>query len=237
MSSTRRILVHGAGALGSGVVETFSKAGWIVFATDIQPIKDNNCNFSFQLDSKKSAKENVKETLQWLSDELKNEKLDCVISTAGGFNMDNIKSEDLFDHIDTLFQCNTLSAFQASVFASQYLRNEGLLILTGAYSAIHPTPNMLSYGITKASTHHLIKSLSRSKQMPQNSIVIGILPKVIDTPANRVAMPKEDFSNWTPIDYIAKQIFDWNTKEKPTNGNFYTFDTKKGVTDVIVTNF
>ncbi len=82
-----------------------------------------------------------------------------------------------------MWQFNVQSAVAASYVASKLLIEGGLLILTGANAAINPTPTMISYlffvflfklyiiylfvlfdkeryGITKAATHHLIKSLA-----------------------------------------------------------------------------
>ena len=39
-----------------------------------------------------------------------------------------------------------------------------------------------------------------------SSILVIILPGIIDTPANRQKMPNADYSNWTSLSQIAVQI-------------------------------
>ena len=54
---------------------------------------------------------------------------------------------------------------------------------------------MLAYALAKTGVHSLASSLARRLQ-PAQSSVVTMLPEVIDTPANREAMPKADFSKW-----------------------------------------
>jgi dihydropteridine reductase len=60
----------------------------------------------------------------------------------------------------------------------ELIRN-GLLVLTGAQAALHPTPGMIGYGLAKAGVHHLTKSLAdASSGLPESSKVVAILPYV-----------------------------------------------------------
>lgn len=61
---------------------------------------------------------------------------------------------------------NIRSALGASHVASKLLKENGLLVLTGASAALNATPGMIAYGITKAATHHLIKSLAVEGGLP-----------------------------------------------------------------------
>ena len=177
---TQRILVYGgAGALGKSVLQKFSQQGWKTFAADIAPITSKHVTNSFQIDGSKSAKDNVNDVSQWLNtNNVTNEKFDCIVHTAGGFMMDNILSDNFFDQLDTMWKWNSLSAFATASLAARYLNNSGLLVLTGASGALNATPSILSYGTSKAIVHHLIKSMADSTEMPKDSKTIGILPYV-----------------------------------------------------------
>jgi len=52
---------------------------------------------------------------------------------------------------------------------------------------------MVAYGIAKAGVHQLAKSVKLSN----GSKTICILPRTIDTPANRAGMPEADYDSWT----------------------------------------
>eukprot|EP00808_Paulinella_micropora_P024580 g75817.t1 len=54
------------------------------------------------------------------------------------------------------------------------------------------TPGMLAYGACKAAVHQIALSLACSGSgLPPDSSVLTLLPNVIDTPTNRVAMPAQ----------------------------------------------
>jgi dihydropteridine reductase len=58
---------------------------------------------------------------------------------------------------------------------------------------------MLGYGLSKAATHYLVKSLAVDPALQSTVTSLAILPVTIDTPANRAAMPKADFTAWTRV--------------------------------------
>lgn len=97
------------------------------------------------------------------------------------------------------------SSLIATSVAAQHLKEGGLITLTGANAALTPTPGMIGYGVAKAAVHQLTKSLAgNSSGLPENSCAVAILPITLDTPMNRKWMPKEDFTKWTPLEFIAE---------------------------------
>lgn len=65
--------------------------------------------------------------------------------------------------------------------------------------------DMLGYGLAKCAVHHLAKSLSCSSSgLPMGSRVVTAHPKILDTEANRKAMPSADRSHWTPLGHISE---------------------------------
>lgn len=100
-----------------------------------------------------------------------------------------------------LFHLKTISA----AIGANYLKTGGLLALTGANPALKGTPGMMGYGMAKAAVHQLTKSLAgKDSGLPDNSLVVAILPITLDTPMNRKWMPNGDFSSWTPLEFIAE---------------------------------
>ena len=96
------------------------------------------------------------------------------------------------------------SLISASI-AAQHLKTGGVVTLTGAKAALEGTPGMIGYGMAKSAVHHLTKSLAGADSgLPENSLVVAILPITLDTPMNRKWMPKADFTTWTPLEFIAE---------------------------------
>lgn len=93
----------------------------------------------------------------------------------------------------------------SAAIGANYLKPGGLLALTGANPALKGTPGMMGYGLAKAAVHQLTKSLAgKDSGLPENSLVVAILPITLDTPMNRKWMPNGDFSSWTPLEFIAE---------------------------------
>ena len=88
---------------------------------------------------------------------------------------------------------------------------------------------MIAYGVTKAATHHLIKSLVEDFGK-QGRTVLGLLPVTLDTPSNRSSMPSADFSSWTPLSFVAKQVLELAVSvERPPSGSLHKIVTEKNV--------
>eukprot|EP00163_Fabomonas_tropica_P026735 TRINITY_DN5022_c1_g1_i2.p1 TRINITY_DN5022_c1_g1~~TRINITY_DN5022_c1_g1_i2.p1 ORF type:complete len:212 (-),score=49.31 TRINITY_DN5022_c1_g1_i2:179-814(-) len=108
--------------------------------------------------------------------------------------MEGIADEAVFGHMDKLLGANLKSATLTAHIAAHHLEDDGLLVLTGAKAALQPTGWAIAYGMTKAATHHLIKSVAADAKF--TATVAGILPITIDTPQNRKSMPDADFSTY-----------------------------------------
>jgi len=118
-------------------------------------------------------------------------------------------------------RANLKSALLTAHIATHRLSNEGLLMFTGAASVYKgPVDFACAYYLSKAATHSLAKQMSLRKDLPQTSSVITLLPNILDTKANREAMPDANKSKWAPTDQVAELILIWaNEKEKrPKNG-------------------
>lgn len=101
------------------------------------------------------------------------------------------------------------SAISAAV-ASHHLKEGGLLALTGAKPALEGTPGMIGYGMAKAAVHQLTRSLAgKDSGLPNDALVVSVLPVTLDTPMNRKWMPKADFATWTPLTEVATYVVNY----------------------------
>lgn len=145
--------------------------------------------------------------LSEMNDVLKGEQLDAVICVAGGWAGGNA-IKDLSHNASLMWQQSVWSSSISAVICAAHLREGGVLTLTGADPALKGTPGMIGYGMAKAAVHQLTKSLAgKNSGLPENSLVVAILPITLDTPMNRKWMPNADFSTWTPLEFLAESVF------------------------------
>ncbi|DBA03292.1 TPA: hypothetical protein N0F65_011651 [Lagenidium giganteum] len=218
------LVVGGAGALGRGVIARFKKASWAALSVDFT--KNAECSDEFVFDA--ATKSSLTQAPQVLQHFAKSSGgVDAVVCTAGGWAGGSIKDADTLANLGEMHAKNTESALLAAHLASHLLHPGGLLVFTGAAAALEATPGMVSYGMSKAATHHLIASAATS--LPANALSLGVLPVTIDTPMNRKFMAGADFSTWTSPDDIASKILEWasaSPSARPANGHLFTVITE-----------
>lgn len=89
----------------------------------------------------------------------------------------------------------------------------GLFVIIGASAALSPTPGMLGYGAAKSASHHFLQSYGPFFTEENGSTSVGILPLMLDTPANRTMMDDGDdddrYSKMVKPIHIANEIGEW----------------------------
>ena len=81
----------------------------------------------------------------------------------------------------------------------------GRVVLIGSRTAVLPAANLAAYNVSKAGVVALGRTLAL-ELAPLGATCNVILPSVMDTPANRAAMPKANWSNWVPPGAVAELI-------------------------------
>jgi dihydropteridine reductase len=228
MTSKFVLVYGGCGALGAETVKALKAAGFKVASVDF--MRSADADISIVL-SGKSLEEDVKH----VCDELQKSgiKLDVLICVAGGYVHGSVKESTIFAHLDKMYKFNIQSAVAAAHIACHFLKENGLLVLTGASGALKPTPANIAYGISKVGTHQLIASLAHPDGgLPKGARVIGMAPIMLDTKANRDAMPTADRSTWTPLSEVAKKLVEWSSGQNlPPNGSLTEIRTAGGKTE------
>jgi NAD(P)-dependent dehydrogenase (short-subunit alcohol dehydrogenase family) len=81
--------------------------------------------------------------------------------------------------------------------------NGGRILNVSARPAIWPAAGLTAYSASKASVASISQSLA-AEVLSEEILVNAIAPSLIDTPANRSAMPNADFSAWPKPQQIAE---------------------------------
>jgi NAD(P)-dependent dehydrogenase (short-subunit alcohol dehydrogenase family) len=128
-------------------------------------------------------------------------------SVAGGWAGGTPLAE--LDDMTLLDRMMLLNLRTAAVVAREGLRHMGdgggRVVLVGSRSALRPSAGEAAYSASKAAVLSLVSTLAeelRGTGRTANAVV----PKVIDTPANRAAMPDADHRRWVPPEAIARVI-------------------------------
>jgi len=134
-------------------------------------------------------------------------RIDALVNTVGGY-VGGIKLWDLDPKVfDRMMALNLRSGFVLSrVAARQMLKQgSGSIVNVAAKAALDHAAGASAYAASKAAAVAMIDSLAadlKGTGVRANSI----LPSIIDTEANRKAMPTADFSKWPKPEDIARVI-------------------------------
>jgi len=231
--SVGRVLVYGGkGALGAACVSHFKANNFWVGSIDLT--ENEQADVSIVVARDGAWVEQETEVVTKVGNALKGEKLDAVICVAGGWAGGNAK-KDLAKNADLMWRQSVWTSTISAAVAAQYLKDGGVLALTGARPALKGTPGMIGYGMAKAAVHQLTRSLAENDSgLPENALVVSILPVTLDTPMNRKWMPKADFTSWTPLTEVAELFHKWTkNEERPKTGSLLQLITKESNTQLV----
>ncbi len=134
-------------------------------------------------------------------------RIDVLVNTVGTFKGGKPVHEEELDTWDFLIKLNlrtTLIACRAVIPTMLEHRN-GRIINVASRNALSGDAKIAAYSASKAAVMRLTESLA-AEIKDSNITVNSVLPGTIDTPQNRSAMPKADFSRWVAPEAIADVI-------------------------------
>ncbi len=210
------VVTGGTGALGSAVVAALRAAGAVCHVTNMvaaelehYPHKnDPGVHVTTGLDLSDEAA--VRRFYGGLP------PLWASIHLAGGFAMSPVGETSAVDFADQ-FQMNALSAFLCSAAAIRAIRTRiepgpggakgGRVVNVAARPALEPRlgSGMVAYTTAKAAVAALTQAIAQ-ETAGEEIWVNAVAPSILDTPANRAAMPDADFSSWVAPSAVAEVI-------------------------------
>lgn len=201
-----------AGNLGKVTVDKFKSEGYKVIATT-SPGKSNG-DWPGDVEVHEldlSDEDAVDATLSHIL--AKHKTLDAALFLAGGYAHGGIDDTD-FARLDRMISVNFQTAFFPAqrVFQQMITQKEGgCLIFIGARAGLDPkaASSSLAYGLSKSLVFYFADILNAAAHAtPHASKVTAsvVVPSTIDTPQNRSAMPKANFSHWVRPEEIADTL-------------------------------
>ena len=134
-------------------------------------------------------------------------RLDILVNTVGGYAGGVTLWEVNPREYDRMVQLNLKAGFvlARTVVPQMIKQNRGWIVNIAAKAAVDHAAGASLYAASKAAAVALMDSLAADVK-PYNINVNSILPSIIDTAANRKAIPNADFSKWPKPEEIARVI-------------------------------
>lgn len=198
------IITGGSGGLGGAVVETFLDDGWRVVA----PVRDAA-----------HAPHADHERLVVLDGDLLDERdvarvadvagadIAAVVNLVGGFDAPGRVHEAPVAAFEEQLRVNLRPTYLMTAAALPAMRaaGSGSIVCVSSRAAVQPFAGAAGYVTAKAAVLAFVDVLDveyRGDGIRANAV----LPSVIDTPANRAAMPDADHERWVAPSAIAEVI-------------------------------
>ena len=207
------LVTGGTGALGRAVVRRLLAAGAAVHTTWVveREVDELRAFLGDSADKVGMHKANVTDAgdlERVVSAAIKRDgRLDVLAALVGGFAM-NPLVDTAPEAWEKMLAMNATSAFMAARACVPRMRERknGRIVLVGAAPAVElGGAGMAAYAASKAAVMNLVYSLAA--ELGTDRITVNaVVPSVIDTPANRKAMPDADTSTWLTPDEIAEVI-------------------------------
>jgi NAD(P)-dependent dehydrogenase (short-subunit alcohol dehydrogenase family) len=200
------IVTGGAGALGTAVVTRLIEAGAVCHV----PCLNEAEAARFRLRDHKQVTLTVTGSL---ADEAAIEKLYrgmtppwASIHTVGGFAASALRETDLAT-IRQQLEMNLLSCILCCRAAVRAMAGGGRIVNVAARPALEwrSGAGMTAYAASKAGVAALTAALA--EEVAKDGILVNaVAPSIMDTPANRHAMPKADYALWPKVEEVAATI-------------------------------
>jgi len=206
-AANRVVLITGAkGGLGSYVTQAFLRTGATVVGASrsITPADfpaENFIPLSADFTNSVSVNSAIRSMVSQLG------KLDVLVHVMGGFAGGKTIAETDDSTWDQMRDLNLSSAFYTLRAAIPHLRrsNSGRIVAVGSLAAVEPHGGLGAYVIFKSALTTLLRTVALENKDVGLAANL-ILPGTMDTPANRKAMPNENFSNWVQPNDVADLV-------------------------------
>ncbi len=206
------IVAGGTGALGGSVARAFLTDGARVVVTsqrqqEIDELSESAGKNPMLSGATLDATDEIAAAKFIADTESRFGPVDSLVVTIGGYAGGKNLWETSIATYEQMLNLNLRAAFimARAVLPGMIKRNRGAIVNIASRAAYERSATAAMYAASKAGVLALFNSLAEEVK-PYNINVNSIVPSIMDTPANRRAMPKADFSIWPKTDDIAKVI-------------------------------
>jgi NAD(P)-dependent dehydrogenase (short-subunit alcohol dehydrogenase family) len=212
-SGKTALVAGGTGGLGKSVALAFLEAGARVAVTN----RNREEFAALEAAAGDSARGRLsghvvdvtdEAAVRTLVDELvrRDGRLDVLVNCVGGFASGKVWESDA-KTFDRMLDLNFRSglALCRAVVPAMLRSGEGTIVNVASRAAVDHGAGLAAYAASKAAAVAFVDALA-ADLAGTNVRANSILPSIIDTEANRRAMPKADFAKWPKPEEIARVI-------------------------------
>jgi len=199
--SGRDVVVFGAaGALGSGVAAAFADVGAVVVGADnrLPAAEHQLAGVSYEtvdvLDDSEVAALFDATPVPW-----------AVVNTIGGFAPKRPLADLDAGELSKQLSLNLVTAAIITKHALRVMQRAGAgrIVHTASRAGVVSAGNSFAYSVSKLGVLHLVH-MAADEVRGTGITVNCVVPTIIDTPANRAAMPNADHQSWPKTHEIAR---------------------------------
>ena len=197
------IITGGTGGLGRAVVGVFVAGGWRVVVLDARPAELDGAEVvQADLTDEGAVRDAVAAAA---GDE--SAPLRAVVNLVGGFAADQPVADTPVEEFEAQFRLNLRPTYLVTQAALPALvaAGGGAIVCVSSRSALHPFAGAAGYCASKAAVIAFTGVVAR-EHASDGVRCNAVLPKMIDTPANRASMPPEQHGDLTPPEDVAAVI-------------------------------
>lgn len=225
------VITGAAGALGRAVVQHFLEQGARLALVDhradrlaeVFPGLDNSQHLLLAGDVTSAA-----DMTELASQALKAfGRIDALVHIAGGFEMGEATHALTRASWDRMMNLNAWSfvAVTQAVLPSMIEHGAGRIVAVTAKVAARGLPAMAAYIASKSALQRLVEAMA-AEAAPHGVAINSVAPSVLDTPANRQAMPDANPAEWVSTAVAAQTIgFLASPAAAALHGQHLTLDT------------
>lgn len=218
--TTDTVLITGAGGgLGGAVTAAFLEAGWRVVAVELAGAARGLPAAVEAVEADLTDPDSVAAAVR-VAAARPETPLRAVVNLVGGFAQSGLVHETPLAEFEAVLALNLRPTYLVTGAALPALvaAGGGAVVCVSAQAAQRPFPGAVGYVTAKAAVLAFAGAVA-VEYADAGVRCNTILPSVIDTPANRAAMPDADHSRWVPPDRIARVIrFLASADSAPTTG-------------------
>jgi NAD(P)-dependent dehydrogenase (short-subunit alcohol dehydrogenase family) len=207
------LVAGGTGGLGRAVTLAFLEEGAHVVVTfrkqeELDAVKSSAGvnvahleGFAVDVTDESAVRQLVEKILA------KRSRLDALVNTVGGYAGGLKLWETETKVFDQMLALNLRSGYALSRAAARAMlkQGRGAIVNVAAKAAFDHAAGAAAYAASKAAAVAMLDSLAADLK-GSGVRVNSILPSIIDTEANRKAMPNADFAKWPKPEEIARVI-------------------------------
>ena len=198
------VVTGGSGAVGRVASRRFAEAGAQVVVADMAPPPDEAGAVAYH-ETDVLDEASVRGLFERAASEYGGPHV--LVNIAGGFRFGPSVEEMEESDWDSLLQLNLKSAFLTIKNVLPYMKAQdyGRIVSIAARSGLRGDPMVAHYSVGKGGVILLTQSVA-AEVKAHDITVNAVLPSIIDTPANREAMPDAKVERWVQPNDLANVL-------------------------------